>query len=85
MEAVIINYRRSVTRQTTDEMVVKVESMTKRAQAQELVGKKVVYTTEANNTITGTIVSAHGNSGAVLTRFEKGMPGQAIGKPVVIE
>jgi large subunit ribosomal protein L35Ae len=35
--------------------------------------------------ITGKVSAAHGNSGAVRALFEKGLPGQAIGKHVRIE
>jgi len=48
-----------------------------------LIGKKVVYNTGKKD-INGEITSAHGNSGALLIRFETGMPGQAIGKKVII-
>ena len=85
MEGVIVNYRRSRTTQKPDEMIVKVASSIKRDSAQKLVGKNVVYTTEAGNKIAGSVVSAHGNSGALRVRFETGMPGQAIGRPVDVQ
>ncbi|MFA4983551.1 MAG: 50S ribosomal protein L35ae, partial [Candidatus Micrarchaeia archaeon] len=34
--------------------------------------------------IIGKVSKAHGNSGAVLARFDKGLPGQAIGTEVEI-
>jgi len=65
-------------------MVIIVEGVNKKEDAQKIVGKKVVYNTGKKN-ILGKISSAHGNKGAVRAIFEKGMPGQAIGKKVKIE
>lgn len=84
MEGTIVNYRLSRHVQKNNEMIVVLDAVTKRADAQQLVGKKVTYTTAAGKVITGTIVSAHGNKGAVRVRFEKGMPGQALAKKVII-
>lgn len=83
MEGVIINFRRSRKTTDTNQMVVKTSGVDKRDKASKLVGKKVVYNTGKTD-INGQITSAHGNSGALLVRFEKGMPGQAIGKKVSI-
>jgi large subunit ribosomal protein L35Ae len=85
MEGVIVNYRRSKTTQTCHEMIVKVASSESIDSAKQMVGKKIVFTTPAGNKINGAVVSAHGNSGALRVRFEKGMPGQAIGLKVAVE
>lgn len=84
MNGTISNFRRS--RKTTykNQMVITVERVGKREEAQKLVGKKVVYNTGKKD-ILGKISSAHGNKGAVRAIFETGMPGQAIGKKIKIE
>jgi len=65
-------------------MIVIVENVNKKEDAQKLVGKKVVYNTGKKD-ILGKVSGAHGNKGAVRVIFETGMPGQAIGKKVKIE
>lgn len=85
MEGIIVNYKQGRHTQTTNQMIVKVSGMDSKEKAEKLVGKKVVYTNERGNAITGEVRSAHGNSGALRVLFEKGMPGQAISKKVVIE
>lgn len=77
MEAVIVSYRRGINTQTNDQMILKVPGVTSRADAETLVGKKVTWTSPSKKEIKGQIMAAHGNSGAVRARFEKGMPGQA--------
>lgn len=83
MNARITHFRQN--RHTTrgDQMIVSVEGVESREEAQKLVGKDVTYDT-GKNKIAGEVASAHGNSGALRVRFEKGMPGQAIGKEVQI-
>ena len=83
MEGTIVNFRMSRHTPSSNQMVVKVIGLDKREAAAKLIGKKVVYNTGKKD-INGEITSAHGNSGALLIRFETGMPGQAIGKKVII-
>lgn len=85
MKGIISSFKRGKTTQTDNQMIIVVESVDTRDEASKLVGKKVVYTTESGKKITGTVKSAHGKKGAVRTLFEKGMPGQALGKEVSIE
>ncbi len=68
-------------------MIVLVAGSDSKAKAEKLVGKKVIFTTEGKEKkqIVGKISAAHGNKGAVRVIFERGMPGQAIGKEVKIE
>ena len=64
-------------------MIIEVEGVANREAAEKLVGKEVVYDT-GKNKISGKIASAHGNKGAVLAIFQRGLPGQSIAKKVVI-
>ncbi|MEK6962793.1 MAG: 50S ribosomal protein L35ae [Nanoarchaeota archaeon] len=84
MEGVINNFCRNRHTCSENQMIVLVDSLTKRADAMKLVGKKVVYNTGKKDMI-GKIASAHGNKGALRVIFETGMPGQAFGKKVKIE
>ena len=54
-------------------------------EAEKYAGKKVTFTTPGKKKISGEIRSSHGNKGALRVLFEKGMPGQAIGKKVVVQ
>ncbi|MGE0793089.1 MAG: 50S ribosomal protein L35ae [Candidatus Woesearchaeota archaeon] len=83
MNGTIVNYKSGKHTQTTNQMIVKVEGVNTKEEAEKLVGKKVVYNTGKKD-MTGEIRSAHGNSGAIRVLFETGMPGQAVGKQVQI-
>lgn len=85
MEGIIVNYKQGRHNQTTNQMIIKVSEVDSKEKAEKLVGKKVIYTPERGNKISGEVRSAHGNSGALRVLFEKGMPGQAISKKVSIE
>ena len=85
MEGIISNFRRGRHTQHTDQMIVEIKGMDKKDKRKELVGKKVVWTSPGKKTITGIIKRFHGNKGALRVKFEKGMPGQAIGTKVKIE
>jgi large subunit ribosomal protein L35Ae len=63
---------------------VTVDGVADRASADGIVGKRVVWKTQTGKEIVGRVSKAHGNSGAVLARFEKGLPGQALGTEVEI-
>ena len=84
MKGTIVNFRVGMKTMYHNHMIVAVKELKKRADAAKLIGKSVVFTTTANNKITGKVASAHGNKGALRVIFEKAMPGQAISKPVEI-
>jgi large subunit ribosomal protein L35Ae len=84
MEGIIKNYRRGRNTQHHFQYVVEVEGIDSREKAVKLAGKKVAWKSVASKTIAGKILDTHGNSGAVRVRFEKGLPGQAIGDPVTV-
>lgn len=84
MQAVIVNYRRSRTRQDPNHVIIEAEGVDSREKAQGLVGKSVTWTSPAGTTITGTIAAAHGGKGAVRAIMERGLPGQSLGGPITI-
>ena len=84
MEGTIVNFRRGRTTQTTNHMVVHLNSISDKEKASGLVGKNAVWKSPAGKEINGKVASAHGNKGAVRVIFETGMPGQSIGTKVEI-
>ncbi|HJX05625.1 MAG TPA: 50S ribosomal protein L35ae [Candidatus Nanoarchaeia archaeon] len=84
MEGTINSFRRSIKRTRNNQMIIIVEGIDSKEKAKQIVGKKVVYNTGKKD-ILGKVSFPHGNKGAVRAIFEKGMPGQAIGKKVRIE
>lgn len=86
MKAVIVNFKCGRHTTVGNQMIVKVDGVESREKAVKLVGKTIVYACpgKTKKEIKGLVRSAHGNSGAVRVLFEKGMPGQAIGKEVKI-
>ena len=84
MKGVIVNYRRGRHTQNPHQMIIKVEGVESREEAQKLVGKSVVWKTPGGKEIVGRITAVHGNKGAVRARFERGLPGQALGTEVEI-
>jgi len=85
MEGIVSNYRGSRRTQHTSEMVIKVIGLEKKEDAAKLKGKKVIWKSPAGKELSGIVKKAHGNSGAILAKFEIGLPGQAIGKRVEIK
>ena len=53
-------------------------------EAPQLIGKIVDWVSPAGKILTGKIVSLHGKKGVVRAIFDKGLPGEAIGTPVII-
>ncbi|MGM5481533.1 MAG: 50S ribosomal protein L35ae [Nanobdellota archaeon] len=83
MKGIIVNYRSGTHTQTTNQMIITVEGVSSKDEAEKLVGKTVIYNT-GKKEIKGEVRSAHGNSGAIRALFETGMPGQAVGKEVTL-
>ena len=84
MKGTIVNFRGGRHTIYHNHMIIIVDGVTSKDKAKELVGKSVVFTTEGKNDMTGKVASSHGNKGAIRVIFERGMPGQAIGKSVKI-
>ncbi|MEM4266657.1 MAG: 50S ribosomal protein L35ae [Candidatus Nanoarchaeia archaeon] len=85
MKGVIINFRGGLHTQRNTHMIVKVDSVKSKSDAEKLMGKKVVWVSPAGKEIAGKVVKPHGNKGALRVIFDKGMPGQAVGKEVKVE
>ncbi len=85
MKGKIINYRRGRKTEYTNQYVVEIEGVKNREDAENYLGKKVVWTTSSGKRIIGKITRVHGKKGAVIARFSKGLPGQAIGSSINVE
>jgi len=77
----IMNYRIGIRTQKSNECLIQFTDVTARAQAGQLIGRKVVWE-GANTKHIGKIVGFHGKNGVVIVKFKKGVPGQAIGTRV---
>ena len=82
MRGVIVNYRGGRHTQKTNQLVVEVEGVKNKEEAEKLLGKKVVWKTPSGKEISGAVAKIHGKKGGVLAKFTKGLPGQALGTEV---
>ena len=81
-----MSYRRGRRTQNTRQMIIQVNDIDSKEKAEKLIGKTVKWHAPGKNkkVLTGKITSTHGGKGAVRAIFETGMPGQSLGKKVVI-
>ena len=84
MRGRIVNYRGGVNTQYSNQMVVMPDECESKTDASKMAGKKVYWTTPGGKQIVGKVRKAHGSKGAVLVKFNKGLPGQALGSEVEI-
>ncbi len=84
MRGVIVSYRRGRHTMHPKQVIVAVDGVSTRKQASSLVGKHVIWRSPSGKKFKGVVVAPHGNKGKVRARFEKGIPGQAIGESVEI-
>ncbi|MBM3309490.1 MAG: 50S ribosomal protein L35ae [Candidatus Altiarchaeales archaeon] len=85
MKATVINYRGGKRTQKVNQFILSPEKSKNKEEASKLLGKKVEWTTPAGKKLVGEVTRIHGNSGAVVARFEKGLPGQALGTAIEIQ
>ena len=85
MQGIIKNYRRGRKTQRPNQIIILVEGISSRAKASSLIGKKAKWKTSSGKIIPGKITRVHGDKGAVIARFLKGLPGQCIGTKIRIE
>ena len=85
IHALIVNYRRGPKTQKNNELVIEIPNVKDRSKAASFIGRKVVLMLgKDNGKIMGKITSTHGNSGKLIARFRRGIPGQALGRPIII-
>ncbi|MBI4399659.1 50S ribosomal protein L35ae [Candidatus Micrarchaeota archaeon] len=84
-EATIVNYRMGKHTEHTSQYIVKISGVESKEDAKKHVGKFITWKTSTGKNIHGKITDTHGNGGALLARFEKGLPGQALGTKASVE
>jgi len=82
MEAKIISFRRGRHTQKTNQFILLVEGVDSKDKAEKFIGKKIYWESPSGKKINGIITNTHGSKGLVRARFEKGLPGEVIGKTV---
>ena len=85
MEGVIVNFKGSHHTQYSSQMIIKLNGVNNKDEAKKLIGKTVIWKSIAGKEISGKIIRDHGNRGAVRVKFEKGLPGQALGGKVEVK
>ena len=80
-----MNYKGGRRTQYTNQLIVDVNECPNKEQASKLISNTVEWTTPTGKKIIGNVRRAHGNNGRVLVRFNKGLPGQALGSEVEIK
>jgi large subunit ribosomal protein L35Ae len=83
MKAKVVNFRRSLKRIKERHYILDIGKKN-RNDASGLVGKEVIWTSQAGKKIKGKIAAAHGNKGLVRAIFEKGLPGQAMNTDIEV-
>jgi large subunit ribosomal protein L35Ae len=77
----IVSFRRGRKTQRVNQVIVKIDGVNDRDKAKEYTGKKVqIKFSKAY--IIGVVMHPHGDSGRVVVRFRRGLPGQAINKEI---
>ncbi len=84
MEAKILSFRRNRHTQYMNQFLLEFDGSDSREKAVKFIGKKVVWKSPAGKEIVGKVTDIHGNSGVVRARFNRGLPGQAIGDMVEV-
>ena len=79
----ITNYRIGIKTQLSNECLIQFTDVVTVAKANDLIGQKVVWQGEKNK-LTGKIIGFHGKNGVVRVKFNKGLPGQALGTTVEV-
>ncbi len=84
MNAKILGFRRGRHRQHTNQFLLELEESNSKEKAIKFVGKKVVWKSPAGKEIVGKISDIHGSKGVLRARFNRGLPGQAVGGHVEV-
>ena len=77
----IVNYRIGIRKQNPKECLIKFAHVNSTSLADQLIKRKVVWK-QGDSKFNGKIVGFHGNNGVVKVKFQKAVPGQALGTKV---
>jgi len=81
---IITSFRRGPNAQNDREVLLKVENAASVGIAGTLIGSRVIYIDSHGNRFKGKIVAVHGKRGTLRARFDRGLPGQVLGKRCII-
>ena len=85
MDGIVKSYRRGIRTQHPNQVIIVLKDVDSKAKASTLVGKKVSWKTPGGKLMAGKILATHGDKGTVRARFEKALPGEAIGGKVQVK
>jgi len=77
----IVNYRIGIKTQKPKECLIQFAHVNSASLAGQLVNRKVVWK-QGDIKLMGKIAGSHGKKGVVKVKFQKGVPGQALGTTV---
>ena len=77
----ILNYRIGIGTQNPKECLIQFAHVNSVSLACQLIQRKVVWT-QGDLKLIGKIAGSHGKNGVVKVKFQKGVPGQALGTTV---
>ena len=81
---IFVNFRQGMFRQYPHNILIRIPGIDSSNSAAKYIGRKVIWRSESGKKLVGKIVKTHGRNGVLLSRFKKGLPGQAIGSSVEI-
>jgi large subunit ribosomal protein L35Ae len=77
----IVNYRIGIGTQNPKECLIQFAHVNSASLAGQLINRKVVWK-QGDSKLIGKIAGSHGKKGVVKVKFQKGVPGQALGTTV---
>ena len=77
----IVNYRIGIRTQKPKECLIQFAHVNSASLAGQLINRKVVWK-QGDSKFIGKIAGSHGKKGVVKVKFQKGVPGQALGTTV---
>ncbi len=80
MQGIISSFKRAKHRQYTDRAVILIDTK----DLKKFINKTIMFKTQTGREIKGIITKLHGKH-ALLARFERGLPGQALSQKVTIQ
>ena len=84
MKALFINYLGGRHTRRNKQILVKIDQVDDENKAAQYIGRKVTWESPSGNILTGKITGVRGGNGVLKAIFRKGLPGQAIGKELII-
>ena len=81
---IFVNIRQGMFRQYPHNILIRIPGIDSSNSAAKYIGRKVIWRSKSGKKLVGKIVKTHGRNGVLMSRFKKGLPGQAIGSSVEI-